>query len=117
MGSAFSFCSEFHSRRHATTEQELLVIRNHPNRVRRRSSVAPNAPRIRENKILEDLCEMSGIEPDVPPDRMRSPDLANLVRRLSRFNSTASTVQGKRLSTVDKTERNGSSQNELQKPQ
>ena len=65
------------------TEQKLMVIRNHPNRVRRRSSIAPDAVRIRENRLLEDLCSASGVEPDVPADMMGAKDLAKLARRLS----------------------------------
>lgn len=67
----------------SSMEQELLIIRNHPNRVKRRSSIAPNAPQIKESKWLEEMCETSGIEPHVPADRMGTKDLAILVRRLS----------------------------------
>ncbi|XP_039260087.1 uncharacterized protein LOC120336468 [Styela clava] len=85
MGIAESCCIDFAAQKQTSTERELLLIRNHPNRIRRRSSVVPTTPRIRENKMLEELCDVSGIEPDVPADRMGTSDLTTLVRRLSRY--------------------------------
>lgn len=80
----------------SSMEQELLVIRNHPNRIKRRSSIAPTTPQIKESKWLEEMCEASGIEPDVPADRMGTKDLAILVRRLSQVDRSS---QSNRTST------------------
>ncbi|CAK8672960.1 unnamed protein product [Clavelina lepadiformis] len=67
----------------AEKEVELLVIKEHPQRVRRRSSVAPSTTPIREDKVLEELCQSSNIEPEVPANEMKSKDVKKLVKRIS----------------------------------
>nr|CAB3262667.1 uncharacterized protein LOC100181536 [Phallusia mammillata] len=64
-------------------DADLLMIRNHPNRIRRRSSIAPSTPRIKEDQILEDLCQTTGVEPEVPADTMNKRDVKQLIRRIS----------------------------------
>merc|ERR1712150_111269 len=61
----------------------LKIIKDHPNRSRRRSSVVPTTAPIREEGVLEDLCLSTGCEPDVPVEMMRESDLYRLIQKIS----------------------------------
>jgi len=64
------------------TDAQLIAIKNHPYRKRRRSSVVPTTPKIAEDQ-LEYFCEDTGIEPDVPANEMKARDVKRLIRRIS----------------------------------
>ena len=64
-------------------ERELLFIKNHPDRMKRRSSSTPIVPAIREERILEDLCDCTDVEPDVPPHNLKHREVQKLIRKIS----------------------------------
>ena len=64
-------------------EKELLFIKDHPDRMKRRSSATPLVPPIKEERILEDLCDTTDIEPDVPANAMGKRDVNKLLRKIS----------------------------------
>ena len=64
-------------------EKELIFIKDHPDRARRRSSVPPMVPAIKEERILEDLCGTTNIEPEVPGNTMKKRDINRLIRSIS----------------------------------
>ena len=67
----------------ALKEKELRYIKDHPDRLRRRSSVSPVVPPIKEERILEDLCDTTNIEPDVPGNNMGRREMQKLIRKIS----------------------------------
>ena len=86
MGVSLSLCgnkSEKTMSEIQLTEAELLAIKDHPDRNRRRSSVAPSQPTIKEEQILEDFCRSTEIEPDLPADGMDKNEAHKLVNKLS----------------------------------
>ena len=64
-------------------EKELLFIKNHPDRMRRRSSSTPIVPPIKEERILEDLCDRTEVEPDVPGHNMKKKEVQKLLKKIS----------------------------------
>lgn len=64
-------------------EKELMFIKDHPDRYRRRSSVTPDVSTIKEERILEDLCDTTNIEPDVPGNNMGKREVHKLIRKIS----------------------------------
>lgn len=64
-------------------ERELLFIKDHPDRMRRRSSSTPIVPPIKEERILEDLCDCTDVEPDVPPHNLKQREVQKLIRKIS----------------------------------
>ena len=69
---------------HQVSASELLAIKDHPDRIRKRSSVAPLQPAIKEEKLLEELCVLSDIEPDKPVDDLEKKAVKKLTRKLSK---------------------------------
>jgi len=77
-------------------EKELLFIKDHPDRMRRRSSLTPVVPPIKEERILEDLCDCTEMEPDVPAHNLKQKDVQKLLRKISlsdKFNSRFSSQE------------------------
>nr|XP_002130887.1 uncharacterized protein LOC100181536 [Ciona intestinalis] len=106
MGTTFSRCiyskpSKPFSTSSLQRDEDLMIIRNHPNRVRRRSSVAPTTPRIVEDKILEELCFGTDTEPDVPADRMKGRDILKLIRKVSTSDALAGIMKDQNTSATD----------------
>ena len=61
----------------------LILIRDHPARIRRRSSAVPGTAAIIEDGVLEEVCQVTGEEPEQPADKMSRADRKHFVRRLS----------------------------------
>lgn len=68
----------------------LLLIRDHPARIRRRSSVVPSTNSIIEDSFLEEICNHTGDEPDAPADKLSRNDRKSFVRRLSQSSDLSS---------------------------
>ncbi|XP_002130887.2 uncharacterized protein LOC100181536 [Ciona intestinalis] len=104
MGTTFSRCiyskpsKPFSTSSLIQRDEDLMIIRNHPNRIRRRSSVAPTTPRIVEDKILEELCFGTDTEPDVPADRMKGRDILKLIRKVSTSDALAGIMKDQNTS-------------------
>ena len=77
----------------AVPNDDLLTIKNHPDRTRRRSSAIPINPAILEDKVLEVLCDTTDIEPDVGADEMGKKQLQKLVRKISQSSKFTSQFQ------------------------
>ena len=65
----------------------LILIRDHPARQRRRSSQVPSTTAIVEDHFLEQLCHENKQEPDLPADRLSRSDRKTIVRKMSRSGS------------------------------
>ena len=76
----------------SSRDAALRIIKDHPNRTRRRSSVVPTTAPIREEGVLEDLCMSTGVEPDVPVEMMRESDLYRLIQKISQIDTPGNSL-------------------------
>lgn len=95
MGSRFSLLKDDISFRSQDQSKKkvsrLLAIKNHPDRPRRRSSAVPFQPAIKEEKLLEDLCRKTNIEPDVPVDDLEQKAVQKLTLAICKSERRKST--------------------------
>merc|ERR1711881_197469 len=66
-----------------THEQQLLLLRDHPDRERQRYSKVPGTVSIVEDQFLEEICNDVGFEPDKPADLLSRNGRKKLVNQIS----------------------------------